>query len=85
MNGRLYYLGFNHGWKLAAHYTNGTRAERRAIRCRLSKVSESYSAFIRGVWYGFRDFAEQRADAIQAGVAPRCCNPHKLRRVLDRV
>jgi hypothetical protein len=37
------------------------------------------------VWDGFADLAEQRAEAIRAGAAPRTFSPFKLEKVLERV
>jgi hypothetical protein len=85
MNGKLFYLGYNRGWKMAAAYATGTRRQRGEIRQRLAILSDSFSSFARGVWSGFRDLAEQRSEAIRSGRAPRTINPFRLSRLLDRV
>jgi hypothetical protein len=85
MRGKLYYTGFNAGWKLAKRYATGTNAQRRAIRARLAKLNDSWSQFANGVWEGFEDFAEQRSEAIKAGLAPRTINPHKFGKMLARL
>jgi hypothetical protein len=85
MNGRVYYLGRNRGWKLAARYANATKQERREIRARLAALKDSFSQFTRGLWDGFQDLAEQRSEAILAGLAPRTISPSKLTGLLDRI
>jgi hypothetical protein len=85
MRTKTYYLGRNIGWDLAGTYATGTRIERRAIRSKLGRLAASSSQFAEGVWEGFSDRAEQRAEAIMSGTAARTINPHKLKRVLERV
>jgi hypothetical protein len=85
MNGKLFYLGYNRGWKLAGAYATGTRQERSVIRRRLALLNDSYSAFARGAWAGFHDLAEQRSTAIRLGLAPRTVNPFKFARLLERI
>lgn len=72
------------GWADALAYTLGTRRTRKAIRRRIAKGAESYAPFWEGYRSAFRDRAEQRAEAIRAGLIARTINPHKLARVLDR-
>jgi hypothetical protein len=85
MNGKLYYLGRNAGWRMAGIYATGTRRQRAAIRQRLEVLKDSYSRFAAGVWDGFADRAEQRSEAIRAGIAPRTINPRKLEQALERI
>jgi hypothetical protein len=85
MRTRLFYFGRTIGWDMAGIYATGTHEERRAIRRKLARMSQSSNELVEGIWEGFADRAEQRADAILAGLAPRTINPHKLRRVLERV
>ena len=85
MRPKLYYVGREIGWDWAGQYAAGTRQERRSIRRKLARMADHYSAFVEGIWDGFADRAEQRAEAIQEGRTKRTINPHKLRRVLERV
>jgi hypothetical protein len=84
MNGKLYYLGRNAGWRMAGIYATGTRRQRGEIRRQLEVLKDSYSRFAAGVWDGFADLAEQRSEAIRAGLAPRTIRPTRLERVLER-
>jgi hypothetical protein len=80
-----YYRGLTIGFEWAGLYIAGTKAQRREIRRKLHRMAESYNQLVLGIWEGFAGRAEQRADAILGGFAPRTINPHKLRRVLDRM
>jgi hypothetical protein len=85
MNGTTYYLGYRNGWKLATTYATGTRRDRAAIRRRLELLKDSFGQFARGLWDVFADLAEQRSEAIRAGLAPRTIRPTRLERVLERI
>jgi hypothetical protein len=85
MNGPTFYRGVTIGWNWAVAYAAGTKFTRRDIRRKLVRMADSHNRLVEGIWYGFNDYAGQQADAILAGMAPRTVNPHKFRRVLERV
>jgi hypothetical protein len=84
MNGKTYYTGYNLGWDAAGRYITGTKADRRKARGYLDRTMDSYNPLARGYADGFVHRAEQRIEAIRAGLAPRTVSPARLGYVVNR-
>lgn len=77
--------GLELGWDDALAYVTGGKQQRAAIRRRLAKAAAGAGGFWARYRDAFRDRAEQRAEAIEAGRAARTIGPRKLRYILQYV